>query len=301
MSTDCGALTEESAAWLGYIPSLVYCTERNTGIHGIVTPSRRFINSNIFVPLECQEQVLKAFIVELLSGQRNNLVSEYYKAFASVGGNGLISYPLCYCYEIFKQLNVKRATVKIIQILEKLNSPLNSKYSGLAWECTVQLAIILRMLHCIWTGSEGLFNLVPSGTKPDLEFQQLPEECVSLTGAKTCILNWCRSYTKPTLLYVDSANACYPEVEGFLVYYDGSNLNLVKVLGFQMKSSDVKPRNGIDRTVLSEGGVLIRGRITTKHPRAPKANWRYMTSSNVRDFIGHSLQLGMPREWYRDI
>jgi hypothetical protein len=87
MSIECEALTEESAAWLGYIPSLVYCTESYKGIHGIVTPSKRFIDSNIEVPLGRKEEVLKAFVEELLFRQRSNLVSEYYKAFATVDAN----------------------------------------------------------------------------------------------------------------------------------------------------------------------------------------------------------------------
>jgi hypothetical protein len=46
MSKSCAALTEQEAAWYGYIPSLVYCFKNDTGHGGIVTPSRRFESMN---------------------------------------------------------------------------------------------------------------------------------------------------------------------------------------------------------------------------------------------------------------
>ena len=71
----------------------------------------------------------------------------------------------------------------LLEIMHKLQSNLGSNHSGMAWESTVQVSIILRMLGSHWFGAELLF-LAPPGVKPDLDFATLPDECVSLEGAR---------------------------------------------------------------------------------------------------------------------
>ena len=51
--------------------------------------------------------------------------------------------------------------------MTKLESHLGSKHSGLAWECTVEVAIILRMLEALYFGYRGPFDIVPSETFPE--------------------------------------------------------------------------------------------------------------------------------------
>jgi hypothetical protein len=114
-------------------------------------------------------------------------VTRYHGAFTSVGKNGLLSYPLCYVKEIFRSFgscDFSQAVTKLLTILSKLESELDSMYSGLVWECTVEVAIILRMLEAYWVGSEGPFGLVPAGMKPKLAFRTLPDECNTLEGAR---------------------------------------------------------------------------------------------------------------------
>ena len=299
MTQACEALTEEGAAWLGYIPSLILCAMDDTGVYGEVTPSARFKQLNIVVEPERKLQVLQRFVKELLSGQRDKFVAQYYGAFASVGADSLVSYPLCYVLEIFIQLSVIEAVVQLVAILRKLRSNLSCKHSGLAWECTVEMAIILRMLAAHWFCSQGPFDLVPAGTMPDLAFHTLPDECDTLEDAKHRMESIVKEYDAPTLMYVVSANnARYPEVEGFILYTSGISSN-AKIVGFQMKTADVTPRHCMDRNIINGGAVLIRGRALAKSPREPKVGWRYMTSQQVRDFLGISLLLAMPREWLR--
>ena len=106
--------------------------------------------------------------------------------------------------------------------------------------------------------------------------------------------------TKPTLISVNSANARYPSVECFVIYTANGVVADAKLMGFQMKSSDVKPRYPIDEKILNCGALLISGRVKVKHPRAAKVGWRYMSSAQVRDFIGNSLFLAMPRDWLQN-
>eukprot|EP01033_Poteriospumella_lacustris_P016295 gene16295-11651_t len=299
MSTACEALTEQKAAWLAYIPSLIYITMNNTGRRSVVTPSTRVAQMNITVDTGSQLDVLQKFVMELRSGRRDPLVARYYGALASVGADLRVSYPLCYVKEILAQLSDDAAVTTLLEILNKLESQLGITHSGLAWECTVQVAIILQMLAAHWFGWVGPFGLVPTGTKPALAFRTLPGECDSLQNARTRMNDMIAAYTVPTLIYVGSANARYPEVEGFVAYTDGRSSS-VKIVGFQMKSADVKPRRGINTRLIHGGAVLIRGRARAKRPREPKAGWTYMTSAQVRGFLGNSLLLAMPREWLQD-
>lgn len=299
MSDSCAALTEEEAAWLGNIPSLVYCTKSDSGHDGIVTPSRRFEQMHIPVPPYRIPDILQLFVSELLTGERVPAVSHFYASFQSVGENSLVSYPLCYAYEIFNKLNGNKATVKLITILKKLESHLGSKYSGLAWECTVQVAIILRMLYSHWSGAE-FFDMVPYNTKPHVAFETLPDDCDSLADARERMNAFIARYTTPTIIYVDSASAKYPCVECFAIYTANGSSAEAKIMGFQMKTSDVKPRQEIDLSMFNCGAVLVRGRVKAKNPREPKHGWKYMTSAEVRMFIGNSLLLAMPRDWLRD-
>ncbi len=89
MSTKCEGLTEEAAAWLGYIPSLIYSSMNAWSFKGDVTPSQRFIQMKIVItttPLD----VLQRFVKELLLGQRDPVVTNYYGTLASVGVNSLV-------------------------------------------------------------------------------------------------------------------------------------------------------------------------------------------------------------------
>jgi hypothetical protein len=182
----------------------------------------------------------------------------------------------------------------LVNILDKLEDKLNSKHSGLAWECIVEVAIILRMLETHWYGWKGPFMMVPEGTKPDLAFRTLPDECDTLENAKVRIDNMIAEYKSPTLFFVVSANARFPGVEGFIIYTSGSESTS---LGFQ---SDVKPCKDMNTSLIIGGAVLIRGNAPAKSPKAPKFGWSYMTSSEVKEFLGTSLLLALPREWLQD-
>jgi len=179
---------------------------------------------NIVVKPGRKLEVLQRFVRKLLYGQYYG--AQYYGAFASVGADARVSN---YVIEIFMQFSIMEAVVVLIDILGQLSST----HSELSWKCTVEAAIILRML-------EGPFNLVPAGTKPSFAFHTLPDECDALEEAKHRIEGTIKQYNKPTLLYVSSANARFPEVEGFMVYTSGI-LFIVISVGFQMNSADLKP------------------------------------------------------------
>lgn len=299
MSERCGSLTEQNAAWFGYVPSLIFCSFNTTGIYGAITPAMRFAKLKITVETERQHLILFSFVEELLTGIQNDGVNQYFGSLASVGIDWKVSYPFCYIYEIFKKLNLNIATVKLVGIIEKLQSNLSAARSGLAWECAVEVAIILKMLDASWRGTPGPFNLVPFGVKADLKFFELPDECLSITEARQLMEVMIVDCDKPSLIFVTSANAQFPEVEGFVVYSNGCS-KTAKIIGFQMKTNDEKPRYGIDMDLINCGAVLIRGHVAAKKPREPKSGWIYMTSKEVRDFLGTSLLMAMPCEWLQD-
>jgi hypothetical protein len=302
MSTECEGLTEERAAWPGYISSLVYSLKGFVGQIDFVTPAKPFQNMEIPVPAEPSKKVeiLQDFVLELLTGTRSAVVSRYYSAFASVDNKLMVSYPLCYMKEIFQSFNFFGLTEMLTTILSQLESHMDSKHSGLAWECTVKLAIILRMLESRWCGTAGPFELVPENTKPKLAFRTLPDECDTLKDAKERIDTMVVQYTEPTLIDVGSANARFPVVEGFMVYtHDGSQA-ATTIVGFQMKTGDVKPINSIEKQLFCGGAILIRGQVRAKNPGEAKEGWEYMTSKQVCAFLGKSLLLAVPRDLLQD-
>jgi uncharacterized protein (AIM24 family) len=61
MSTQCEGLTDEKAAWLAYTPSLIYSLMSFTGLHGIVSPSMRFMQMCIVIEPAKALDVLKRF------------------------------------------------------------------------------------------------------------------------------------------------------------------------------------------------------------------------------------------------
>eukprot|EP01041_Mallomonas_annulata_P006625 gene6625-13422_t len=300
MSENCLALTEERAAWLGYIPSLIYSTMNDTGKGGVITPTNRCQEMITNFEPGDDEKVLKRFVKELLTGNRDPFIGKYFSPFQSVGENHKVSYPLCYVKVIFAHIYVGRPSAVLIGILDKLEAHLDFKQSGLEWECTVQVAIILQMLAAHYCGSDGPFQMVDIGTHPALAFHTLPDECNTVEEASRHMAVIIAGYTVPTLIYWDTANARFPEVEGFVVYTCG-NPDSVKTIGFQMKKSDVKPRKTMDTSLINGGAVLIRGRAKAKNPREPKTGWRYMTTTEVRELLGNSLLLAMPRDMLQEL
>jgi hypothetical protein len=157
------------------------------------------------------------------------------------------------------------------------------------------------MLEARYFGYSGPFDIVPSDTRTDLDFRTLPDECNTLEMSRRLMDDMIAVYTFPTVIYVGSANARYPEVEGFVVYTSGSGGTAkAKIIGFQMKTGDVKPRVRMNKYIINGGAVLLRGQALVKSPREPKEGWVYKTSMKVREFLGHLLLLAMPRDWLRD-
>jgi hypothetical protein len=265
------------------------------GIHGELTPKRRFAALGIVVPGEKKQKLLHRFVTLLLTGARDNKFERYFGVLMSTGKNLKASIPLCYVLEIFVMLNVNDATVQIIKILRNLESHLEQVNSGMEWECSVQLAIVLRMLEAHWVGTSGPFNITPGEVKPELKFLNLPPECVSLKDAKVRMATFIETFDRPTLIYVDSCTALFPVVEGFVIYTSGDARSAV-IKGFQSKKANATPSQPIDLSDFNGGAVLVRGSAPNNPRVEPLTGWFYMTNEAVMEFLGNSLLLAIPRE-----
>ena len=168
---------------------------------GVVSHSMRFAKMDISVERDHKLDVLKQFVGELLSGQRDPVVTRYFGAFASLGAN-----------------------------------------------CHILREIFL-LSYPRWLGLRGPFELL--GVQPSLDFRTIPDEYNTLrSSARKFMYGIVVDYKSPTLIYVVSANACFPAVEGFLVYIDGRSKH-PRIVGFQMKTADGKPRHGMDKRVIN--------------------------------------------------
>eukprot|EP01039_Chlorochromonas_danica_P007428 gene7426-8215_t len=206
MSSCCEGLTEEEAAWLGYIPSLVYCSKNDAGHHDgcFVTPRRRFWQMNITILIEKKAEVLRFFIRELMSGYRDIMSVEYKQIYSSATRDSEQPF----------------ASFKLKAQRPGLGVHSSSGYHIANATCSLGLCI---------------FGL-DSEVNPDLEFVTLPDECDTLEGAREFMNEKVEKCTKHTLIYVSSANARYPSMECFVVYTANGVVADAKIMGFQMKS-----------------------------------------------------------------
>lgn len=296
---DCSALTAYRAAWFGYIPSLVLTATTEERLTG-ATPARRFRDTVRRPQQEEQLPLLKLFVAQLLSGEREETLNHYFGAFSSIGADGRVSYPLCYVQEILRILCPDSREVRhMLSILEKLQVSTEQEGTGMDMECTVQMAIVLRCLRAHWHGTDSPFDIVPPNVTPDLIFVRIPARLRNLAAAKSFIDLEINKYSKPTLLYIDSASQRFEGVEGLVVYTNGAN-NITR-FGFQSKAGDDKCVKEISPDLL-DCSYLVRGRVKAARPQPSKQKkgWNYMTVAEVVTLIGTSLQLAMPRDMLVD-
>jgi hypothetical protein len=90
------------------------------------------------------------------------------------------------------------------------------------------------------------------------------------------------------LIFVNNSNSRFEEVEGFIIYTDGNPATAV-TKGFQAKRGDKNPKKSY---LMKEGAVLLNGKINKSKP---KRGWEHYTVEKVKDLLGISLQLAMPR------
>jgi hypothetical protein len=58
---------------------------------------------------------------------------------------------------------------------------------------------------------------------PQLAFRVLPGECESIVDARSIMDKMIAEYKSPTLIYLSSASARFPLVDGFVVYTSGGS------------------------------------------------------------------------------
>jgi hypothetical protein len=294
MSTFCEGLTESRAAWLGYIPSLVYISMSPTAI---INPYKRFMLSGVSVPNESRTEVLTHFVSELLTGIKEAKVAKYFKCFSSIGSDLKVSYPPCYIYPILEQLKTARPAMvtAILKALDKLQAGLDQVNSGMEWEGTVQVAVLLRMLHAELSGDAGPFGVSPERVVGlQLSYRTLPHEVVTVSDAHTAMKEIINTYNSPTIIFVDNLNKQFQVVEGFVIFTrgDGVPMNDV-IIGFQAKRGKNGPTKRIDKRKINGGGILLSGK---EAKRKLLSGWVYYTTQQIKDFIGTSLLLAMPRD-----
>ena len=296
----CKSLTEFQAAYFGYIPSLVNCA-----IHDSAGSIRsRFYASKGYIGHGLQSDILMRFLHELLTGIHDPLVARYYGHFSSMGIDEKVSYPLCYMSLILHDLDLSFVGVKrLCEIVDKLEVHTRDVGSGLDWECTMRLAIIVRCLSSQWLGAGSPFDIVPKNIKPQLQFIKLSQGMKNLTAARSFINEKVNEHHTHTLLYFDAVECGFEDVEGLVVYTNGlkGEEKQVTKIGFQANSGDNQAVREIDQEDLDHS-FLIRARVIAMNPRdtTAKKGWTFWTIAEVKEFLGTSLQLAVPKSMLVD-
>ena len=181
---------------------------------GTVTPQTRFAQTHNVPDDRLRLQILSGFVAELLTGTIDQ--------FSSVGMDLKVSYPLCYVCEILKELLPNSKPVRaLLRILIKLESASEQVGTGMDWEASVQLAVILRCMSSHYRGTSAPFDIVPDGVHPVLEFLRLPQGCTSLPLSRDFINSAVRRCKVPTLLYIEATESSFEAIDGLVIYSNG--------------------------------------------------------------------------------
>ena len=208
--------------------------------------------------------------------------------FASVGQDHSVSYPLCYVHCIFNRLKHREVLIpKILEFMQKAEASVGVQNSGVDWEATVQIAIILGMLHSAWYGAAGPFNISPTNiSNLKVDWRTLPDYIVTVADASAAIQDIIRDIAVPTLMFIDNSNALFEEVEGYVAYTTG-NPETAKLVGFQAKRGSKTASKPMSKSLVSEGAVLLRGK---PNGAVAWAGWQYYTKLQIFALIGTSLR-----------
>jgi uncharacterized membrane protein len=101
------------------------------------------------------------------------------------------------------------------------------------------------------------------------------------------------TYKFPTLIYVDNSNSQLQDIDGFVVYTFDGNPETALIKGFLAKRGNSGPETSINTNIINRGGVLLSG-IQANGKKL--SGWEYYSNQKIKNFIGTSLLLAIPRD-----
>ena len=284
MSDMCSAITPAEVMLYGGIPSLIYSVK----VMNEMSPEVRFFKNNVLH--SCDPGLLKSFVSSVVRGQRTDALARF-DEFSTVSEEDRIRWPLCYIACILKTFELNEATHAVCEYCDSLSKLAQETESGKEWECVLNIAIIFRCLYQAYYGSDSPFSIVPLGTKPTVKCRTLPPEIITLPAVMEQIAIIVNSERTPCLLVLVPSYSKFPDVDGFVVYYDVEH-ELV-VCGYQAKTGRGYPKKEAPQEVTR--ALLLRGKAPAMG--SLRKGWEYMSSEYVQQLLGYSLVPMYPHTW----
>jgi hypothetical protein len=288
MGRNCSGLTHAEVAYYGGIPSLMYAVKTL-----FEQPRDRFERECIDVTYAERDALFHEFLDEMFSGKRYHTSVRRFDMFSTLvaeAQESKVRWPPCYIACILQLVSMPSARMAA----EMLNSfPAHAKkfQSGLDWEVSVQVAIFLRCVLHMYTGSGIPFIRSANALRPTVEHICVPGNIQSLDALLEFIQQEdLRSGSDNIVVLYTFAFAKFPLIDGLLVLTTGNSRTCA---GVQMKEGNDYPSQSPPKWI--EKCYLIRGRAPSSSYKK-KIGWHYMSADEVTRLLGYSL-----RSLYPDI
>jgi hypothetical protein len=286
MGDNCSGLTHGVVAYYGGIPSLVYAAKNL-----FEQPRDRFERECINVTDAERETVLHHFLDEMFSGIHTHASVRRFDMFSTLvaeAQESKVRWPPCYIACILQQVNLPTSN-RAAEMLNSFPVHATKSPSALAWIVSVQVAIFLRCVLHMYTGSGIPFIRSSNAVRPTVEHLRVPGNIQSLDALL--------EFTQQEDLRVDNTVVLYtfaffkfPLINGLLVLTTSNSRTCV---GLQMTEGNDYPSQSPPEWI--EKCYLIRGRVPLSSYKK-KIGWHYMSADEVTGLLGYSL-----RSLYPDI
>ena len=301
MADVCENITPMEIAYFGGVPSLVYCSRQ----HGELGPAERFLD---FIDAEYKETnfndamhqaLFYNFIQAFLSGERPPGLTcfDRFSSVVVVGNDRRHYWPPCYMMcisNLFTENAFARALRDCFQNLKMYSRIFEA---GFDWQILIEIAAMLNCGSAQKFGGSGPFGICEGLSKPHtVDFFAIPANLTSVKTAVHAIRRRLGSSTVPIIGVYTSTYAKFPKYDGFVGYYDPAISDKFKVFGYQAKLSRAYPEGDVDGDLVNVG-FLMRGHAPVTEKK--KRGWKYLSISELNQFLGFSLSFLYPAELLR--
>jgi hypothetical protein len=280
MGYNCSGLTHAEVAYYGGIPSLVYAVKTL-----FEQPRDRFRRQCIYVPDAENDICFHQFLDEMFSGIRKHASVRRFDMFSTLVAEAQepkVRWPPCYIACILQQVNLPTSNMAA-EMLNSFPVHATTSQSGLDWEVSVQVAIFLRCVLHMHTGSGIPFFRSANAVRPTVEHTRVPENIRSLDALLDFIQQeGLRQGVDNIVVLYTFAFAKFPLIDGLLVLTTGNSRTCA---GVQMKEGNDYPSKAPPEWI--ENCYLIRGRAPSSSNM--KRGWHYMSADEVTGLLGYSL------------
>lgn len=295
----CSGVNPRLVVYLGRIPSLVfsYCTKQESSVAQKIST----LCGNKSKEKKESEEAFVAFCEALIRGHASPRAEEFTSFSSDVTDEGTkgIRHRWCpYIAEIIlnKVFDNVEIAVEIAAQLHRLGNTCEKVGDGQSWEALVLVAILLRLVLTSAKGYTGPLDICDAGEAHGAEVKHVRLGCgtTTISQARLEIESRNADTKKPTLVVFTPVEATLEQVDGFVVFYNGTQVSAVS--GYQCKDSS-QGANGTAEDWISGGGHLFRSRASmrTRVVGQNDCNWTFYNIQQTDDFLGHSfMQMRLP-------